>query len=272
MESVNPKHDRFRLLLLGCGKMGSALLGGWLSDGLHPKSVSVIEPQPSEWLKKQNINVNGEIDMPPSVCIIAVKPQAMEEALPAVSKFGNGPTLFVSIAAGKRIEYFEKALGLQTPIIRAMPNTPAAIKHGITALTRNEHASDEHVAAAKSLLSSVGEIVDLENESMMDAVTAISGSGPAYVFLLIETLAAAGEEQGLPRRTAEKLAIATVSGAGQLAQAGQGSPAYLRESVTSPGGTTAAALNILMDRESGLQSLMSKAVEAATERGKELGG
>ncbi|MDE0530807.1 MAG: pyrroline-5-carboxylate reductase [Albidovulum sp.] len=259
-------------MLLGCGKMGSALLSRWLSDGLGPDAVSVIEPCPSNWLKDQNVTINGEIGSPPSVCVIAVKPQVMDNALPAVSQFGNGPTLFISIAAGKRIDFFEKELGPRTPIIRSMPNTPASIGQGITAVTRNSRASDDHVAVAKSLLSAVGETVELPDEALLDAVTAVSGSGPAYAFLLIETLTAAGVEQGLTRETAEKLAIATVAGAGRLAKSGQGTPAFLRESVTSPGGTTAAALKILMDGETGLQPLMSRAVEAAAERSRELGG
>ena len=258
-------------MLLGCGKMGSALLGRWLANGLAPESVSVVEPHPSDWLRAQGLALNGEIGLPPSVCVIAVKPQVMEEALPAVSNFGNGQTLYISIAAGKRIEYFESKLGSNTPIVRSMPNTPAAIGHGITAITRNKHVSDEQAAVAKSLLSAVGETIDLADERLIDSVTAVSGSGPAYVFLLIETLAAAAMEQGLPRQTAEKMAIATVAGAGRLAQAGQGTPAHLRESVTSPAGTTAAALKILMDEKSGLQALISRAVEAAAERSRELG-
>ena len=272
LAAVNPDMVNQRLLLLGCGKMGSALLGRWLSNGIDAGSVSVIEPNPSEWLSQQGVSLNRGGGLAPTVCIIAVKPQAMDAALPAVSEFGGGATLFISIAAGKRIEFFEDMLGSGTPVVRAMPNTPAAIGKGITAISRNSHASDGQFAIAQSLLSAVGETVELQDESLMDAVTAVSGSGPAYVFLLIETLTAAGVEQGLPLQTAEKLALATVAGAGQLAKLGGDTPAKLRESVTSPAGTTAAALEVLMDGRSGLQPLMSRAVEAAAERGRQLGG
>jgi pyrroline-5-carboxylate reductase len=195
----------------------------------------------------------------------------MGQALPALAGFGGGGTLFLSVAAGTPIRFYEEVLGAQTPVIRAMPNTPAAIGRGITAICGNARASEAHMALAEALLSAVGEVVRLAGEHQMDAVTAVSGSGPAYVFLLIEALAAAGEAEGLPADLALRLAKATVAGAGALAEAAGESPAQLRVNVTSPGGTTAAALKVLMDEARGLPALLREAVHAAAERGRELG-
>jgi pyrroline-5-carboxylate reductase len=259
------------LVLLGCGKMGSAMLEGWLKGGLTKESVWVIDPNPSDWLRAQGVNLNSALPDAPAVVLIAVKPQMMAEALPRLQPMGNGSTLFLSIAAGTTIAYYEKVLGVATPIIRAMPNTPAAIGRGITAITGNPHASDAEIALAQSLLSAVGQVVRLEGEHQMDAVTAVSGSGPAYVFHLIETLAAAGVAEGLPTGLALQLARATVAGAGALAEAATEDPGQLRVNVTSPGGTTAAALKVLMDPARGFPALLREAVHAAAERGRELG-
>ena len=258
------------LVLLGCGKMGSAMLQGWLDGGLPPASVTVLDPAPSDWLRGTGVALNTGLPTSPAVALIAVKPQMMGAALPALQALGNGPTLFVSIAAGTPIAAFEAALGSQTPIVRAMPNTPAAIGRGITALIGNARATDAHLALADALLSAVGQVVRLTDEGQMDAVTAVSGSGPAYVFHLIETLAAAGVEQGLPDGLALHLARATVAGAGALAEAASEDPAQLRRNVTSPNGTTQAALDHLMDPATGLPPLMSRAVAAAAARSKEL--
>lgn len=260
------------LLLLGCGKMGSALLAGWLKAGLPPSSVRVIEPFPSDWLKSSGVLLNqGLGDRAPAVALLAVKPQMMAEALPALQAFGNGPSLFISIAAGTTIATLEKTLGAKTPIIRVMPNTPAMVGRGISGLVGNEAASDQDIALSVTLMSAVGEVVTLENEAQIDAVTAVSGSGPAYIFHLIEALAQAAKAEGLPPEVAMKLARATVTGAGELAHQSTDSAEKLRINVTSPGGTTAAALAVLMDPAAGLSPLMIRAVKAAADRGRELG-
>lgn len=259
------------LVLLGCGKMGSAMLAGWLKGGLPAQSVWVLDPQPSNWLKGQGVHLNAELPANPAIVLIAVKPQMMAEALPRLEPLGGGGTLFLSVAAGTRISFYEGVLGESTPIVRAMPNTPAAIGKGITAICGNARATAAHLALSEELLTAVGQVVRIDGEHQMDAVTAVSGSGPAYVFHLIETLAAAGEAEGLPAALALKLATATVAGAGALAAASDEDPAQLRINVTSPGGTTAAALKVLMDDAHGFPALLRQAVHAAAERGRELG-
>lgn len=258
------------LVLLGCGKMGSAMLEGWLRTGLPPLSVSVIDPNPSDWLKEQGVQIGGKLPKAPAVAIIAVKPQMMETALPDVKALGNGETLVISIAAGTPISTFENVLGKDTPIVRAMPNTPAAIGRGITAIVGNSKVASDQMDLAEALLLSVGDVVRLEDESQMDVVTAVSGSGPAYVFHLIETLAAAGMAEGLPADLAMHLAKATVAGAGDLAENDDVNPAQLRANVTSPNGTTEAALKVLMDFETGFPPLLRRAVAAAAKRSREL--
>lgn len=258
------------LVLLGCGKMGSAMLAGWLAHGLPPTSVSVVEPNPSDWLKASGVRLNEALPDNPAIVIVAVKPQMMSEALPALKTMGNGTTLFVSVAAGITLAYLEEMLGAQTPIVRAMPNTPAAISQGITAIVGNAQAGGAELDSAEQLLRAVGDVVRVEDEAQIDAVTGVSGSGPAYVFHLIETLAAAGEKQGLDAATAMRLAKATVAGAGALAMAAEESPAQLRINVTSPNGTTQAALEVLMDPQTGFPDLLARAVKAATDRSREL--
>lgn len=259
------------LVLLGCGKMGSALLEGWLAGGLAPGEISVIEPSPAPGLAGRGVRLNTALPARPAVVVIAVKPQMMGAALPGIAALGGGETLFLSIAAGTTIAQLEAVLGARTPVIRAMPNTPAAIGRGISALCANGHADPGHRALASALMSAVGQVVELAGEDQMDAVTAVSGSGPAYVFHLIETLAAAGEAEGLPADLAMRLAKATVAGAGALAETAAETPAELRVNVTSPGGTTAAALAVLMDEARGFPALLRAAVHAAADRGRELG-
>ncbi len=262
------------LVLLGCGRMGSAMLAGWLERGLAPGAVWVMDPAPSNWLKEQatrGLHLNEDLPARPAVVLVAVKPQVMAGALPVLAPLGGGDTVFLSVAAGIPIAAYEEMLGRRTPVIRAMPNTPAAIGKGITALVGNDEAGAAHLAMAEELLSAIGQTVRLDDEAQIDAVTGVSGSGPAYVFHMIECLAAAGEAEGLPPEMAMRLAKATVAGAGALAEAADESPARLRENVTSPGGTTAAALKVLMDDETGLPPLMRKAVRAAVERSRELG-
>ena len=261
------------VVLLGCGKMGGALLEGWLAGGLSADAVTVIDPAPTprlEELSAQGLRLNPATPPSARVCILAVKPQMMAEALPRVAAMAGSGTLFVSIAAGTPIRFFDAALG-EAAIVRAMPNTPAAVGCGITALIGNARTSDSDLALAETLMSAVGATVRLETEDQMDAVTAVSGSGPAYVFHLIEALAAAGRAEGLPAELSMTLARETVVGAGRLAGE-SGVPAEeLRVNVTSPGGTTAAALGVLMDAE-GLTPLMTRAVKAAADRSRELAG
>lgn len=258
------------LVLLGCGKMGSAMLAGWLDQGLDALSVWVIDPYPSDWVQNSGVHVNAGVPDSPAIALIAVKPQMMGDALPRLQALGGGSTLFVSVAAGTSIETYEQMLGQGTPIIRAMPNTPAAIGRGITAMIGNGDATAEHLSQAEQLLSAVGQVVRLDHEGQMDAVTGVSGSGPAYVFHLIEALAAAGEAQGLAPDLAMQLAKATVAGAGALAETADETPSQLRVNVTSPNGTTQAGLEVLMDAETGLPPLVRNTVAAATQRSEEL--
>ncbi len=259
------------MILLGCGKMGSAMLKGWLEQGLSPTAVHVIDPAPSEWLRGTGVNINGELPEKPALLLIAVKPQMMEAALPSAADFGDGDTIILSVAAGIPIARFESVFGTDTPVIRAMPNTPAAVGRGITAIVGNARTGPEATKLAQSLLEAVGQVVRLDSEDQMDAVTAVSGSGPAYVFHLIETLAAAGEAEGLSPELALQLARATVAGAGALAEGSDESPAQLRINVTSPNGTTQAALEVLMDERAGFPPLLRRAVKAAADRSRELG-
>ncbi|MGH1416096.1 MAG: pyrroline-5-carboxylate reductase [Pelagimonas sp.] len=258
------------LVLLGCGKMGSAMLEGWLARGLPAGSVWVTDPYPSDWLAAQGVHLNEGLPHDPAIVLIAVKPQMMQEALPDLQALGNGGTLFLSVAAGITIATYETILGAQTPIIRAMPNTPAAIGQGISAVVGNALATPAHLDMSEDLLSAVGEVVRLEHEGQIDAVTGVSGSGPAYVFHMIECLAAAAEAQGLPAEMAMQLAQATVAGAGALAANSEESPAQLRRNVTSPNGTTQAGLEVLMDETTGLPKLIEATVGAAVNRSKEL--
>jgi len=262
--------ERRGLVLLGCGKMGSAMLAGWLREDLHAASIWVLDPQPSEWVQAQGVRVNADLPADPAVVLVAVKPQMMTTALPVLKAMGNSDTLFLSIAAGTPISAFEAMLGDRTPIIRAMPNTPAAVGQGITAIIGNQTASATQLDLAEALLPAIGQVVRLDDETQMDAVTGVSGSGPAYVFHMIECLAAAGEAQGLAPDLAMRLAKSTVAGAGALAMQAEEDPAQLRVNVTSPNGTTHAGLEVLMDDAKGLPPLMTDTVRAATDRSREL--
>lgn len=259
------------LVLLGCGKMGTALLTGWLAAGVPVEAVWVIEPNPTDWLIQTGVHLNEGLPDAPAVALLAVKPQMMGKALPALQAIGNGTTLFVSIAAGTTIATLEGVLGTETPIVRTMPNTPAMVGRGITAVCGNAHVSAKDFDLARELMAAVGQVVELDGEHQIDAVTAVSGSGPAYVFHLIEAMAAAGEAEGLPADVAMQLARATVCGAGELAYRSPETAEQLRINVTSPGGTTAAALAVLMDPEAGFPALLKRAVKAAADRGRELG-
>jgi pyrroline-5-carboxylate reductase len=268
--NMNDVNER-GLVLLGCGKMGSALLQGWLARGLEREAVHVLDPNPSDWLQAQDVQVNRGVPARPAVVVLAVKPQMMGEALPVLAPMGRTDALILSVAAGTTIAKFEAVFGADAVIVRTMPNTPAAVGRGISAIVGNSRATEAHLALAESLMSAVGEVVRLEGEHQMDAVTGLSGSGPAYVFHLIEAMASAGEAQGLAPDLAMRLARATVCGAGELAHRSPDTAAQLRINVTSPGGTTAAGLAVLMDPETGFPDLLRRAVAAATERGRELG-
>lgn len=267
------------ILLVGCGKMGGAMLRGWLSRGIDAAGVRVVEPfdEAAGALRDElGVTVVSNADaldaeFSPDIVVFAVKPQGMDEIVPAYAGALTNDAVVLSIAAGRNIGFFENHLGKDVAVVRTMPNTPAAVGRGITAACANGNVSDDQRAECGALLEAIGEVVWVADEALIDPVTAVSGSGPAYVFLMIECLARAGEAQGLPADTAEKLARATVAGSGELARLSADSAETLRVNVTSPGGTTAAALDVLM-AEDGLSDLMDKAVEAATKRSRELAG
>lgn len=265
------------LLLVGCGKMGGALLNGWLAQGVAVDDVLVVEPalDPSRVALPPGVQVLASAaelpgDVVPAAVVLAVKPQVMADVAPAYARFAATDTVFLSIAAGTPIRFFEGCLGDRAAVVRVMPNTPAAIGRGMSVLCANARATPAQRDICGRLLAAVGEAAWLDDENLMNAVTAVSGSGPAYVFLLIECLADAGKAVGLPDELARQLALETVAGAGELARRSDDDPAQLRVNVTSPGGTTAAALEILMGPD-GLKPLMEKAVTAAEQRGRELG-
>jgi len=258
------------LVMLGCGKMGSAMLDGWLAAGLSASSVYVIDPHPAPRLAELGVRVNASLPDNPAVALVAVKPQMMADALPQLSAFGGGGTLVVSVAAGTPIATFETTLGAGTRVIRAMPNTPAAVGKGITAIIGNSQASEADADLAEALLSAIGQVVRLTDEDQIDAVTGVSGSGPAYVFYMIDALAAAARAEGLPDNMAMQLAKATVAGAGALAEQVVETPEQLRINVTSPNGTTQAGLEVLMNETDGLSPLMRRTVAAAANRSREL--
>lgn len=258
------------ILLVGYGRMGSALLLGWIDKGFDPKAIVVVEPTQ---IPGSVMGVFDEKNIPkdfqPDVVLLAVKPQVMDDVLPPYARFAEH-ALFLSIAAGRTLASFERILGPRAAIVRTMPNTPAAVGRGITVACANRMATALQKARAEELLSAVGEVGWVEDESLIDAVTAVSGSGPAYVFLLAESLAKAGEKAGLAPELARQLARATVAGSGELLYQSELAASTLRENVTSPGGTTAAALAVLMAESGGLQDLMDKAVAAAAKRSREL--
>lgn len=259
------------MIIIGCGKMGSALLAGWLAAGVSSAKVWVKDPFPSQWLIATGVNLGTDMPANPAVVLIAVKPQMMANVLGDMDPAGWADTLFMSVAAGTPLALFERHLGASARIIRTMPNTPAALGRGITAIVGNGAALPADLDTAEALMGAVGQVVRLDAEGQMHAVTAVSGSGPAYVFHLIEALAAAGEAEGLPADLAMKLAKATVGGAGQLAEDADDVPSQLRINVTSPGGTTQAALEVLMDKTDGFPPLLKRAVKAAADRSRELG-
>jgi len=263
------------LVLVGAGKMGSALLEGWIGLGLEPNRVAVLEPAPSPQISalvRRGLRLNPDTKTLANAAaiVVALKPQAAAQALPAVAPLVSASTVVVSIMAGRTLQFLAGALPRPCALVRAMPNTPAAIGRGITvAVALNASAGQRGLA--DRLLAATGAVEWIDDEALMDAVTAVSGSGPAYVFLLTEALARAGVASGLPPLLAGKLARETVAGSGELMHRSALDAAALRENVTSPGGTTAAALAVLM-AEDGLAPLMAKAIAAAAKRSRELAG
>jgi pyrroline-5-carboxylate reductase len=263
------------LVLAGAGKMGGAMLRAWLDRGLPPGAISVMDPEPSEAIAKlatdSGFTLNPPTTTAPQVLVLAIKPQALDEAA-SLAALAGPKTLVIAILAGKTIANIRARLPDAGAIVRAMPNLPAAVGRGVTGLAAEPGASTAQRAMAESLMAATGTVVFVDDERLIDAVTAISGSGPAYVFYLAECLAEAGAALGLPADVAARLARATVEGAGELLfQSGSQTPAQLRESVTSRGGTTAAALEVLMG-EDGLAPLIARAARAALRRAEALSG
>jgi pyrroline-5-carboxylate reductase len=267
-----------KVVLAGCGNMGYAMLSGWLKSGkLRPDETFIIEPNAELRARAKALGSSvggdaGEIptDAVPTLIVLAVKPQVIRDVTAGYRRFGDGRTTFLSIAAGTAVATFEEILSERAPIIRCMPNTPASIGKGMMVTFANERVSDNTRKFVADLLSASGEVASIDDESLMDAVTAVSGSGPAYIFHLIECLTAAAESAGLPTETAKLLAMQTVYGAASLAAESHEEPGVLRQQVTSPNGTTAAALAVLMG-EDRLKQLVTEAVEAARIRSVELG-
>jgi pyrroline-5-carboxylate reductase len=265
------------VLLIGAGRMGGALIKGWIAAGAF-SAIHVVEPNPSEALKAQAaagaVVLQSALDaarLPPADAIVlAIKPQVLKGETGLLQTLGRREALMLSIAAGITTAFLGKGLGSRQRLVRAMPNTPGAIGRGITVLYADAKLGSADRKLAEMLMASLGETLWLADEALMDAVTAVSGSGPAYIFLLAEAMAEAGRAQGFDAATAERLARATVAGAGALLANDPRPAAELRKEVTSPGGTTEAALNVLMGAD-GLSQLMRRAVDAATKRGKDLG-
>ena len=265
------------LLLAGAGNMGGALLKGWLDQGLDPKRIIVQDPGPppamiaimaAHGLVAQPAPV---LAGPPAVILVAVKPQVMDQVFPNLARHAGVDTVVLSVAAGKTIASFERHLKPGAAVVRSIPNTPASVGRGITAAYANPHVTAAQKALCDSLLSAVGAVGWVDDEGLIDAATAVSGSGPAYVFLMAECLAEAGVKAGLPTELAAQLARWTVAGAGELLHRSDLPAATLRQNVTSPNGTTYAALQVLMG-EGGLQNIMTQAVAAAARRSAELAG
>jgi pyrroline-5-carboxylate reductase len=273
--SAGPLDPGGPVLLVGAGKLGGALLDGWLDGGLDPRLAYVLDPGLSEpaaeRLSALGVTLQPQApDLSNAVAIVvAVKPQMAASVLPAVATYAGPSSVVISVMAGQTLEVIGAALPQGAAVVRAMPNTPASVGRGITGCFAGSGVSATQKALVDRLLRAVGDVVWVDDEDLIDAVTGVSGSGPAYVFLLVEALAKAGVAAGLPADVAETLARKTVEGAGELLVRSPEPPATLRRNVTSPNGTTAAALDVLM-AEDGLEALMERAVAAATKRAKEL--
>ncbi|MEL6298885.1 MAG: pyrroline-5-carboxylate reductase [Pseudomonadota bacterium] len=267
-----------RVLLVGCGNMGGAMLRGWIAGGLSGERLMVLDPAPRDDVKQAVAAAGGQVvadaaalsdRAPPDLVVLAVKPQIMDQVLPTVAPRIGDATVALSVAAGRTIASFEAALPAGTAVVRSIPNTPAAIGRGITVCCANAAVTAEGRARVTAALSAIGAVGWVDDEGLIDAATAVSGSGPAYVFYLAECLEAAARDVGLPADLARQLAVATVSGAGELLAQADAPAATLRENVTSPNGTTAAALDVLMGND-GLRPLLAAAVTKARDRSREL--
>jgi pyrroline-5-carboxylate reductase len=273
---LDAQHLPSSIILVGAGKMGGSMMEGWLAVGMPPAGIAVIDPQPSDAIARacvdRGIALNPDNPASPDVLVLAVKPQMLDEAAHRLNGLLGPRTVIVSILAGKTIGDLRSRLPAATAIVRAMPNLPASIGRGATGAAASAEVSEDQRLMADALLRSNGMVEWLASENLIDAVTALSGSGPAYVFHLVECLAEAGAAAGLPPDLAQRLAHATVTGAGELLFQSELSPETLRQNVTSPGGTTAAALDVLMAEPHGLKSLMRDAVAAAKRRAEQLSG
>ena len=263
------------LVLVGAGNMGSAMLAGWLKSGVPGSSILVLDPQPSEAVKAKlaadgvGHATQAPDDMTAGILFLAVKPQVMDLVLPGLKKLVGPQTVVVSVAAGKTLGFLSIHLG-EAAMVRAMPNTPAMIGRGVTGAYANGQVSKAQRDQVHGLLKVSGPVEWVDSEADIDAVTAVSGSGPAYVFYLVECMAEAGRKLGLPADLSMRLARETVAGAGELLHQSSDEASKLRQNVTSPGGTTAAALAVLM-AEGGMQPLFDEALAAARKRAQELG-
>lgn len=278
MEAINettPGADlsAIRLHMLGCGRMGSAMLKRWLDQGLPPRTTTVSDPFPSDWLKRQcgtGLSLATTPDEPPDVVVVATKPQYVAEALSPLARFGDGETVFVSIAAATPLAELKMVLGEKTPVMRAMPNVAAEIGSGVVGTISQNGENTPLFSVALRLLAALGRIVPLESEEQMHALTAVSGSGPAYIFAMTTAMEQAAIKLGLPASSARALAIHTILGSARLMADGASTPNELRDTVCSPGGTTEAGLSVLLREGAGLTELVEETIRAAAVRSAEL--
>ena len=262
-----------RIKIIGCGKMASAILDAWLKKSISPQDIYVDDPNPSEWLlnkKKHGLNINTKADVSFDYCFIGVKPQSLDEIKIELKRLSKKNVTFVSMLAGIKINRLEDIIGKDESIVRIMPNLPAEILKGVTAVKENKRVEPKQSKNLALLLEAFGETVKFVEERKFDAVTAISGSGPAYIFLIAELMTEVGVNLGLSHDEAFKLVKHTIDGAGSLIVNSSLRPQKLRENVTSPGGTTHEALAVMMNKDNGLPKIFSAAIKAAAQRSKEL--
>ena len=262
-----------RIKIIGCGKMASAILDAWLKKSMSPQDIYVDDPKPSEWLlekKKHGLNINTKADVSFDYCFIGVKPQSLDEIKLKLKGLSKKNVTFVSMLAGIKINRLEDIIGKDESIVRIMPNLPAEILKGVTAVKENKRVEPKQSKNLALLLEAFGETVKIVEERKFDAVTAISGSGPAYIFLIAELMTEVGINLGLSYDEAFKLVKHTIDGAGSLIVNSSLKPQKLRENVTSPGGTTHEALAVMMNEDNGLPKIFSAAIKAAAQRSKEL--
>ena len=262
-----------RIKIIGCGKMASAILDAWLKKSMSPQDIYVDDPKPSEWLlekKKYGLNINTKADVSFDYCFIGVKPQSLDEIKLKLKSLSKKNVTFVSMLAGIKINRLEDIIGEDESIVRIMPNLPAEILKGVTAVKENKRVEPKQSKNLALLLEAFGETVKFVEERKFDAVTALSGSGPAYIFLIAELMIEVGINLGLSYDEAFKLVKHTIDGAGSLMVNSSLKPQKLRENVTSPGGTTHEALAVMMNKDNGLPKIFSAAIKAAAQRSKEL--